>query len=248
MWPLFSGSPATGLCLSVKGSISSSPFPSRGCLSWPTTIDSPAPNVPGFWGTALGFFITNAWFLSLGALLLLGSKVTQEPKDFATAIALTAGWIALLILLADETHNAWADLYSCAVSVQNLFPKLKQRWIIVALGGACFLAAVLLDITRFQNFLYFVGSFCAALRDAQRGFLRPSERRYQVEEFYRAKGAYWYTRGVSIPALVAWIAGMAAYHLANPSTLGAIFPHGRRLCRRPWVSRADRRRVFWWPS
>ena len=85
----------------------------------------------GFLGTMLGFFITNAWFLSLGACLLLGSKVGQEPKDFASAIALSAGWIALLILLADETHNAWADLYSAAVSLQNLFPKVKQRWLIV---------------------------------------------------------------------------------------------------------------------
>jgi purine-cytosine permease-like protein len=63
-----------------------------------------------FWGTFIGFLITNFWFLALGATLLLGGGVKQEPKEFATAIALTAGWIALLILLADETHNAWADI------------------------------------------------------------------------------------------------------------------------------------------
>ncbi|MGA2481150.1 MAG: cytosine permease [Spirochaetia bacterium] len=179
----------------------------------------------GFWGTMLGFFITNAWFLSLGALLLLGSKVAQEPRDFASAIALTAGWIALLILLADETHNAWADLYSSAVSLQNLFPKLKQRWLIVALGAACLLVAVFLDITRYQSFLYLIGSFFVPLFGMLAAdFFVTRGRRYRVEEFYRDKGAYWYSGGVNILAVIAWVAGITAYHLANPATLGAFIP------------------------
>ncbi len=184
----------------------------------------------GFLGTMLGFFITNAWFLSLGALLLLGSKVGQEPKDFASAIALSAGWIALLILLADETHNAWADLYSSAVSLQNLFPKVKQRWLIVALGAACFLVAVFLDITRYQNFLYLIGSFFVPLFGLLTAdFFVLERRRYRVEEFYRAKGAYWFTKGVNIRAMIAWAAGIAAYHVANPSTLGALVPAWQKL-------------------
>ena len=184
----------------------------------------------GFWGTMLGFFITNAWFLSLGAILFLGSKVGQEPKDFATAIAVTAGWIALLILLADETHNAWADLYSSAVSLQNLFPKVKQRWLILALGGACFLVAVLLDITPYQNFLYLTGSFFVPLFGMLTAdFFVLCAGRYKVKEFYRAKGAYWYSGGVNIPAMITWAAGIAVYHLANPATLAAIFPAWQKL-------------------
>ena len=174
----------------------------------------------------LGFFITNAWFLSLGALLLLGSKVAQEPKDFASAIALTAGWIALLILLADETHNAWADLYSSAVSLQNLFPKVKQRWLIVALGAACFLVAVFLDITRYQNFLYLIGSFFVPLFGMLTAdfFVAAAAGATGWRSSTAHKGAYWYSGGVNIPAMIAWAAGIAAYHLANPATLGAILP------------------------
>ncbi len=184
----------------------------------------------GFLGTMVGFFVTNAWFLSLGAMLLLGSKVAQEPRDFASAIALTAGWIALLILLADETHNAWADLYSSSVSLQNLFPKAKQRWLIVALGAACFLVAVFLDITRYQNFLFLIGSFFVPLFGilaADYFILR--RRAYRVEEFYRRRGSYWYAGGVNIPAVIVWAAGVAVYHLANPATLGAIFPAWQKL-------------------
>jgi NCS1 family nucleobase:cation symporter-1 len=178
----------------------------------------------------LGFFVTNAWFLSLGVLLLLGSKVAQEPKDFASAIALTAGWIALLILLADETHNAWADLYSSAVSLQNLFPKVKQRWLIVGLGAACFLVAVFVDITRYQNFLYLIGSvFVPLFGMLAADFFVLKRRRYRVEEFYRVKGAYWYTGGVNILAMTAWAAGIAAYHLGNPATLGALIPAWQKI-------------------
>ncbi len=178
----------------------------------------------------LGFFVTNAWFLSLGALLLLGSKVGQEPKDFASAIALSAGWIALLILLADETHNAWADLYSAAVSLQNLFPKVKQRWLIVALGAGVFPGG------RFPGH-----HPVPELPLPHRVLLRPlfglltadfyvlKRKAYRVKEFYRARGAYWFTRGVNVRATIAWAAGVAAYHLANPSTLGAIFPAWQKM-------------------
>ena len=184
----------------------------------------------GFLGTLIGFFITNAWFLSLGALLLLGSRVAQQPKSFASAIALTAGWVALLILLADETHNAWADLYSSAVSLQNLFPKARQRWLIPALGVACFLVAALLDITRYQNFLFLVGSFFIPLFGILTAdYFVVRRRRYRVEEFYRSGGAYWYFRGVSPAAIIVWIIGVAAYHVANPTTLGAIVPAWQRL-------------------
>jgi nucleobase:cation symporter-1, NCS1 family len=184
----------------------------------------------GFLGTMAGFFVTNAWFLSLGAFLLLGSKVAQEPKDFASAIALSAGWIALLILLADETHNAWADLYSAAVSIQNLFPRVKQRVLIITLGAGCFFVAVFLDITKYQDFLYLIGSFFVPLfgmLTADWFVLRG--RRYSIEDFYRPHGPYWYTGGVNIRAMTSWAAGILAYHLANPATLGAFFPQWQKV-------------------
>ncbi len=177
-----------------------------------------------FWGTFVGFLITNFWFLSLGAMALLGAGVQQEPKDFATAIALTAGWVALLILLADETHNAWADLYSSAVSLQNVFPRVKQRWLIIGLGVACYLIAVLLDITQYENFLFLIGSFFVPLFGVLAAdYFVLRRRHYQTDELYRVQGAYWYAAGVNIWGIVAWLVGVAVYHSTNPTTLGAFF-------------------------
>jgi NCS1 family nucleobase:cation symporter-1 len=114
--------------------------------------------------------------------------------------------------------------------MQNLFPKVKQRWLIAALGGGCFLVAVLLDITPYQSFLYLVGSFFVPLFGMLTAhFFVLSARRYRVDEFYRTKGAYWYSGGVNVPAMITWVAGIVAYHLANPETLGAVFPAWRKL-------------------
>ncbi len=183
-------------------------------------------NGRGFLGTAIGFFLTCVWFMALGSVLFLGARgVPQDPSMFAISIAYTAGWVALLILLADETHNAWADLYSSAVSLQNLFPKLKQRWLILVLGALCLAAALFLDITRYQNFLFVIGSvFVPLFGILVADYFVLRRRDYRVEEFYKPRGLYAYTGGVNIPALVVWVLGVLAYHAANPGTLGAIFP------------------------
>jgi nucleobase:cation symporter-1, NCS1 family len=176
-----------------------------------------------FWGTALGFFVTSSWFLVMGAFLMLGSNVKQEPKDFAAAIALIAGWGALLILLADETHNAWADIYSAAVSTQNIFPKAKQRWLIVGFGAACLAAALVLDITKYQGFLYLLGSFFIPLFGILAADYFVVKRRGKAEHralaYKRPRGGAWKLR-----AMLAWVLGIATYHVTNPSLAVSFFP------------------------
>jgi putative hydroxymethylpyrimidine transporter CytX len=173
-------------------------------------------------GTALGFFTTGTWFVALGAILMLGANVKQEPKDFTSTIALIAGWVALLILLADETHNAWADLYSTSVSIQNAFPKARQRALIVALGALCLMLALLIDVTQYQNFLYLIGSFFVPLF----GVLVSDYFLLGRRERPSACGIRW-------GGFVAWFLGLVAYHVANPSTLGAFSPAWQKLVPSP---------------
>ncbi|MGA2111117.1 MAG: putative hydroxymethylpyrimidine transporter CytX [Anaerolineales bacterium] len=178
-----------------------------------------------FWGTFVGFALTNIWFYALGAFILLAAGFSQQPKEFVSALALSAGWIAFLILLLDETDNAWADLYSAAVSLQNVLRKIKQRWLILGLGLFSFLVAVFLDITQYQNFLYLIGSIFTplfGLLAADYFLLR--NRRYQKNEIYRPQGAYWYRGGVNVFGMVAWVAGILVYNVAAPATLGVFIP------------------------
>lgn len=186
--------------------------------------------VSAFWGTVASFFITNAWFLAIGAMALLGANVKQEPRDFAAAIALTAGWVALLILLADETHNAWADLYSSSVSLQNVFPKVRQRWLIVGLGAACLLVAIALDITQYQSFLFLIGSFFIPLFGILAAdYFVVRRRNYHIEELYRRGGEYWRSGGVNVVGIAVWIVGIVVYNVTNPTTLSSFIPQWPKL-------------------
>jgi nucleobase:cation symporter-1, NCS1 family len=181
-----------------------------------------------FWGTFCGYFITNVWFYALGAAVLLAAGLSQEPKGFVSSIALTAGWIALLILLVDETDNAWADLYSAAVSTQNMFPQLKQRWLILGLGIFSYLVAVVLDITQFENFLLLSGSFFIPLFGVlMADYFLLRRRSYQVSEFYGKQAAgkrYGYPGGINVWGVIAWLAGVVVYNVSNPTTLGVYIP------------------------
>jgi len=167
---------------------------------------------PAFWGTGLGYLVANLWFYGLGAMILLASGVTQEPTGFVMAIALIAGPLAVLILLVDETDEAWADLYSTAVSIQNIFPNLSQWWLILGLGIFSFAVATVLDVTQYEAFLLLIGSVFVPLFGcliADYFFVRGQ--RYEVEELYRVGGAYWYLGGVSWVGLIAWALGILVY-------------------------------------
>lgn len=183
-----------------------------------------------FWGTALGFFVTSLWFLVMGATLMLESGVSQEPKDFATGIALIAGWGALLILLADETHNAWADLYSSALSLQNIAPKAKQRWLIAALGLGCFLVAANLDVTQYQGFLFLIGSFFIPLFGVLAAdYFVLRGRRYELEDIYSGGEGGKARRNFNGRGIAVWLVGVLVYHLTNPGTLASFIPGWQSL-------------------
>src|SRR3954463_6877959 len=78
-----------------------------------------------FWGTAIGYFVPHVWFYALGALLVLAAGVASDPDApivplLAAIAGLTIGWVALLVLLIDETDVGFANVYSTAMSIQNL--------------------------------------------------------------------------------------------------------------------------------
>jgi cytosine/uracil/thiamine/allantoin permease len=150
------------------------------------------------------------------------------PENLATAIVgLTGSVIALIVILVNEVDNAFADIYSAAVTVQNVLPRLSQRWLIVGIGAVSLLLAAFLTMSQYFNFLLAIGSVFAPLFGilaADYFVLR--RRRVQVDELYEPGGAYWYQAGVNWLAVVAWAAGVAVYHLVAQRlpALGATLP------------------------
>ena len=71
--------------------------------------------------------------------------------------------IALLALTVDETDEAFADIYSTAVSIQNVFPRLPQRLLIALVAATATAGALVLDLQNYQTFLFLLGSFFVPL-------------------------------------------------------------------------------------
>lgn len=117
-----------------------------------------------FWGTGLGYLLPNVWLYALGAVLLLSKNLT-DATSLMTAIAAggLASGLALLALGVDETKVPFANVYSTAISIQNLIPRASQRMLILIAASVSTLGALTIDLAQYQSFLYLLGSFFVPL-------------------------------------------------------------------------------------
>lgn len=172
-----------------------------------------------FWGTGLGYFVAHVWFYALGALLALSAAVAFDPHapiaPLLTAIAgLTAGWVALLVLLVGETDEAFANIYSTAVSTQNILSRAGQRGLIVAIGVVTLVLAATVPLVQYESFLLLIGAAFVPLAGilAADYFVLHGQR-YDTAALFRVGGRYWYQGGVNWLAVGIWLLGFALYLL-----------------------------------
>ena len=178
-------------------------------------------------GTYAGYLLANVWFYSLGALLILGAGA---PAPSVTGIAdgivgVAGGTLLLIALLVGETDEAFADIYSAAVSTQNLAPRLNQRAMIIGVSvvavaiGAWLFGQPGEGIFAYESFLFLIGSifvplFAVFVADY---FVLGRRRRYHPGSLFDPRGPYQYTAGFRIEAIAAWIVGFAVYHWVVPT-------------------------------
>src|SRR5205085_2768575 len=111
-----------------------------------------------FWGTGLGYFVPALWCFGIGCLLVLARNISAPEQIPAAVAAGSAGILALLALTVDESDEAFADIYSTAVSIQNVLPELPQRLLIVVVGGVATIGAIVIDLRNYETFLFLLGS------------------------------------------------------------------------------------------
>jgi nucleobase:cation symporter-1, NCS1 family len=117
-----------------------------------------------FWGAGLGYFVPTIWMFGLGALLLLSRNIS-DAAAIPAAVA-TGGVVSVLALLAvtvDESDEAFADIYSTAVSIQNVFPQIPQRLLVGLVSLTATVGALVIDLRNYQTFLFLLGSFFVPL-------------------------------------------------------------------------------------
>ena len=174
-----------------------------------------------FWGYAVG----NFWFYALGALLVLGAGLSDaSPAGLGQAIAsLAGGWIVLLALLVGETDEAFADVYSAAVSSQNLEERIPQRGAVLAVGAAGVGLASWLGLRpavalgNYEYFLFLLGSVFVPLFGVF------------VADYFLVRGGRPRTGEYGLDgepgpafnwrAVVAWALGFAVYQWSVPTPL-----------------------------
>ena len=174
---------------------------------------------PAAAGTYIGYAIANAWFFTLGMLYV--QALQTDPGGFVNALVtmllpLALGWLALIVLLVGETDEAFANIYSTAVSIQNLASKLGHRLLALGVGIVATIAAANLDLIGYETFLLLIGGvFVPVFGILLADYFVLRGRQYSVDELYKSSGAYWYTGGLNPVAIVVWITGFFVYALAG---------------------------------
>jgi purine-cytosine permease-like protein len=142
----------------------------------------------------------------IGLLALV--TVARDPDDiYGAFIALPAGSLAFAILAARELDQSFADVYSTAVSVQNLRPLWDRRILAGLIATLTTAGALWLNIADYENFLTLIGSvFVPMTAVLITGYFARSKRAWDMSE---AAPARWMM-------LLPWAAGFVTYQLINP--------------------------------
>ena len=165
-----------------------------------------------FIGTTTGYAIANTAFYLLGAALLAVGLSRGEPNFLAVIGLLGLGAFPLLIILVDETDNAFANVYSTAVSIQNLTPKHRQSWFILAATAIAMTAAGALSALGqgigggYEGFLFLIGGLFVPLLGVviADAFVVRRDGYARSDFFESAPRWRW-------PAFASWIPGAALY-------------------------------------
>lgn len=111
-------------------------------------------------GCVLGYVIGGSFMFVIG----LGSALFVGSADI-THILLSVGFgvVALFIAVFSTVTTAFLDVYSAGISAANLHKSINEKVASLIIGVISMLLAILLPMSQYENFLYFIGSIFAPL-------------------------------------------------------------------------------------
>ncbi|MDX6486917.1 MAG: nucleobase:cation symporter, family, partial [Gaiellaceae bacterium] len=169
-----------------------------------------------FLGAGLGYLFPTLFQFGFGAILVLSHPSIGGPADVLTTVAAggVGSILALLALTVDETDEAFANIYSTAVSLQNYLPRVSQRLLITIVAVVATAISLGIDLTQYQQFLLLLGAFFVPLFGVLLADWLAAGRHYTRDHVFG--GPLWR------PGMIAaWLAGFALYEwLAQTQGLG----------------------------
>jgi NCS1 family nucleobase:cation symporter-1 len=170
-----------------------------------------------FWGAGVGYFLPTLFQFGFGSILVLSRHVdAAHPELILTAIAGggAAAALALLALTVDETDEAFANVYSTAVSTQNVVPWMSQRLLIVGASALATVGALAIDMRSYQRFLLLLGAVFVPLLGVLVADWLLRGAHYSREDVFDGPA-------VRPGPIAAWVVGFVAYEWLNqPADLG----------------------------
>ncbi|MBW4030926.1 MAG: allantoin permease [Acidobacteria bacterium] len=159
-----------------------------------------------FWGAFVGYSATQIFCYVIGLITLV--TVARNPSDiYGAFIAVPLGSLCFAVLVARELDQSFANVYSTAVSLQNVRPQWDRRALALGISSAATALALWINIADYENFLVLLGSV----------FI-PMSAVFIVDYYVSARGVWDpAAHGRRRYALFApWALGFVVYQLINP--------------------------------
>jgi NCS1 family nucleobase:cation symporter-1 len=159
-----------------------------------------------FVGALAGYGVTQVLCYTIGLLALV--TVARDPGAiYGAFIALPVGALAFAILAVRELDQSFANVYSTAVSVQNLRPLWDRRILAGTIAVLTTAGALWLNIADYENFLDLIGSVFVPMSAVL------------VMDYFVISRDKWdlsARAGTRWLMLLPWAAGFVTYQLINP--------------------------------
>jgi NCS1 family nucleobase:cation symporter-1 len=186
-----------------------------------------------FAGTLVGYSVTQVLCYVIGLLALVTVAHGNPDQIYGAFIALPVGSLGFAILAARELDQAFANVYSTAVSAQNLRPLWDRRLLAGTIAALTTAAALWLNIADYENFLVLIGSVFVPMSAVL------------VTDYFVVSRGHWDLSAAARSRwlmLLPWAAGFVTYQLINPGYVSwwvsawTAFGHGIGFTPASWMS------------
>jgi len=164
-----------------------------------------------FAGAMAGYSLTQVLCYVIGLLALVTVAHGNSNDIFGAFIALPVGSLAFAVLAARELDQSFADVYSTAISIQNLRPLWDRRILAGLITALTTAGALWLNIADYENFLTLLGSVfvpmsAVLIADYFADYLAVPRRLWDLSADARSRWSM----------LLPWAVGFVIYQLINP--------------------------------